>query len=632
MAITPSSYVDLDLHIFARQGDRYRVDLSISSPKYGPISGTLEDSELYVDGERRRWMPSDSPEKEGERLFAWLFADQELRDHWIQVRGRHPQRRVRLLIDPDAPEMHAIPWELLRDASESGNVQVLGATVATPFSRYLAGGWEPAHPVRSLPLKILVAIANPEGLKCYQVEPVDFEREWSNVQAGTAALASAKALELVPVPPPVTLGRIEAELKKGYHVLHLVAHGKYPQKPASGQDQASLFLADENNDVKRVTETELAGMLGRQIAHAEATGKPDLRLVFLASCETAKRSDADAFRGMAPRLVQGSLPAVLAMQDAVEMEAAREFSRVFYRQLLSHGQVDLACNEARSALLTGGFQGAYIPVLFSRLPGNVLLDPSILRKPWRPLEFEPEVIYVRSGKFFMGGSPHDPHVKDWETQADWIDLAAFCIGKYPVTNGQYWAFVKASGHDAPQVNWAGRRPRKTKLDHPVVGVSWYDACAYCAWLSEQTGRRYRLPSEAEWEKAARGMDDQRIYPWGDTWQPDRCNHDQDETTDVGAFGPQSPFGCYDMVGNAREWTTTIWGGNSHEAHSDFPYPWKRDGRDTLGQDPQLDTRYRICRGGSYAEGSPRLRCSERDWYSPDAGNRKTGFRVVMEIG
>ncbi len=166
----------------------------------------------------------------------------------------------------------------------------------------------------------------------------------------------------------------------------------------------------------------------------------------------------------------------------------------------------------------------------------------------------------------------------------------------------------------------------------MVEVSWHDACAYCAWLSERTGRRYRLPSEAEWEKAARGMDDQRIYPWGDAWQADRCNHDRGETTEVGAYPPQSPLGCCDMVGNAREWTTTIWGDNSHEAHSDYPYPWKRDGRDPLGQGPQRDTRYRICRGGSYAEDPPRLRCSERDWVSPETRSPRTGFRVVMEIG
>jgi iron(II)-dependent oxidoreductase len=255
-----------------------------------------------------------------------------------------------------------------------------------------------------------------------------------------------------------------------------------------------------------------------------------------------------------------------------------------------------------------------------------------LLKSWRPLEFEPEGICIPSGTFYMGGSPHDPHAEDWELPGSRIDLAAFCIGKYPVTNRQYGAFVQASGHEAPRVNWAGRRPRKQKLDHPVVEVSWHDACAYCVWLSERTGRRYRLPSEAQWEKAARGTDDPRIYPWGDEWQAERCNHDRGETTEVGVFPPQSPLGCYDMVGNVREWTTTIWGDHSHEAHSDYPYPWRDDGRDRLDPDSPLDTRYRICRGGSYGQDPPRLRCSERDWVSPEIRGRKTGFRVVVEIG
>ncbi|MCB0086965.1 MAG: CHAT domain-containing protein, partial [Caldilineaceae bacterium] len=111
----------------------------------------------------------------------------------------------------------------------------------------------------------------------------------------------------------------------------------------------------------------------RQLADADIQNDDKLRLVFLASCQTAARSPADAFRGLAPRLVQAGVPAVLAMQDLVPVDTARAFATTFYRQLLQHGQVDLATNEARSHLLTVNLSGASIPALFMRLRDGALL-------------------------------------------------------------------------------------------------------------------------------------------------------------------------------------------------------------------------------------------------------------------
>lgn len=369
-------------------------------------------------------------------------------------------------------------------------------------------------------------------------------------------------------------------------------------------------------------------MISRQ--SVRENGQEMLRLIFLGSCESAQRSAKDAFRGLAPRLmVDAETPAVLAMQETVGMEMTRAFTSVFYRQLLTHGRLDLACNEARSAILTWEHYGAYIPILFSRLEKNQLLEPTLLQPPTPRLPFEPEVIFIRSGKFFMGGSPTDPDQEVGELPAGWLDLPAYCIGKYPVTNLEYYEFVKDAGIKAPQKNWEGYKVAKGKEQYPVAGVSWQDAQRYCRWLSEKTGRNYRLPSEAEWEKAARGMESMRIFPWGDEWQPKRCNADKTQITAKAEFEPQTPFGCCDMVGNLREWTSTQWGSQANQ--SDYPYPWQTDGRDTVAEDLDTESAYRICRGGTYLSDRRMLRCSAREWVAPDIRLPSNGFRVVMAI-
>lgn len=158
-------------------------------------------------------------------------------------------------------------------------------------------------------------------------------------------------------------------------------------------------------------------------------------------------------------------------------------------------------------------------------------------------------------------------------------LPAFRITRTPVTNEQYAAFVAATGYRAPDVDratwqgyglihpyartrrhaWVGGRPPDGRGDHPVVLVSHADARAYADWLSEVTGLRWRLPTERQWEKAARGPDGRR-FPWGDVWDPSRLNsHDQGpfDTTPVGSHpAGASPYGLLDGAGQVYEWTAT----------------------------------------------------------------------------
>jgi len=118
----------------------------------------------------------------------------------------------------------------------------------------------------------------------------------------------------------------------------------------------------------------------------------------------------------------------------------------------------------------------------------------------------------------MGCQPGDG-VPMHETPAHEVDLPAYRIGRYPVTNRQYAAFIKRQHRqEEPEkkFGWLLREPPVRQGEHPVVGISWHDAQAYCDWLCRETGRHYRLPTEAEWEKAARGPKGWR-YPWGDTW-------------------------------------------------------------------------------------------------------------------
>jgi formylglycine-generating enzyme required for sulfatase activity len=262
--------------------------------------------------------------------------------------------------------------------------------------------------------------------------------------------------------------------------------------------------------------------------------------------------------------------------------------------------------------------------------------------PVARLPFEPQMVSVPGGPFLMGTGEAQVEAMlarfDWAREfkeKGWFDreqpqhevtLRAFEVGRYPVTNVEYAAFVEATPHAAPR-HWRDGRLPEELADHPVVYVTWHDALAYVAWLRERTGKPYRLPTEAEWEKAARG-DDGRLWPRGNDWDPARANCRPDgpgTTTPVGQYSPagDSPYGAADMAGNVWEWCRSLWGDDPGKPSFGYPYH-ADDGREDLERGG-----LRILRGGSWRNDNPGvLRCAFRYRRYPDDRHDAVGFRIA----
>ena len=242
--------------------------------------------------------------------------------------------------------------------------------------------------------------------------------------------------------------------------------------------------------------------------------------------------------------------------------------------------------------------------------------------------FEPKTIYIAKGPFQMG-SPAGEGIPSHETPQHPVDLPAYRIGKYPITNSQYEEFIAQTRTKVtPIMGWDGQRAPERLKNHPVTGVTWYEARNYCEWLSKATGREYSLPNEAQWEKACRGGDN-CLYPWGDEFDPSRCNSGKQQLAPVDAYPAQNEYECFDLVGNIRQWTITLWG--ETPSTPDFKYPWANDGRDNLNANSQIR---RIVRGSSFTEEAQQARCSARSGQFPENAGLlgiRHGFRVVMKV-
>lgn len=264
---------------------------------------------------------------------------------------------------------------------------------------------------------------------------------------------------------------------------------------------------------------------------------------------------------------------------------------------------------------------------------------------------EPQLVCIPNASYPIGTTDeqaqlqagHSPEAEKWlergyfgrEQPAFMVNVASFEMARFTVTVAEYQLFLADSGYGLrdywTDAGWQwikkmGRKhpalwndPRWTAdTCLPVVGVSWYEALAYTRWLAARSGRPYRLPSEVEWEVAARGLDG-RLYPWGNDFDVSRCNCRAlriGRPLAPGAFSPagDSPFGLSDMAGNVSEWTQSLF----------RPYPvWPDDGRD----DPQSSGQ-RVIRGGSWFSPEIRTRAAARGYNDADFSDDDVGFRLA----
>ncbi|MCI0477725.1 MAG: formylglycine-generating enzyme family protein [Anaerolineales bacterium] len=296
-----------------------------------------------------------------------------------------------------------------------------------------------------------------------------------------------------------------------------------------------------------------------------------------------------------------------------------------------------------------------------------------------------DFVEIPRGILIMG----DKRLRDAAPQHR-VEINAFAIGKYPATNAEYAEFVNARGYETEAywtaMGWKWLRgrlgqalapgfwhePRLNQARYPVVGVSWYEAVAFCNWMSEtskqgnretgkqgnkgkegnrsnefirlaegtkgtgkqvdkETGRqfKYRLPSEAEWEYAARGAENARNFSWGEKFERGRANTAEagfGGTTPVTHFpAGASPFGAWDMGGNVFEWTLSKWGVNWQELV--YPYPYRaNDGREDLE-----GSGARVMRGGSWFNPYQEALCAYRSRYLAGSRGSSIGFRVARVL-
>lgn len=244
-----------------------------------------------------------------------------------------------------------------------------------------------------------------------------------------------------------------------------------------------------------------------------------------------------------------------------------------------------------------------------------------------------EMVKIPAGEFYMGSNEG---AQDNERPAHRIHLDTYWIDRYPVTCEQYREFIAAGGYQNRRWwseegwQWLQSHPVAQPLywwnspdwdQHPVCGVSWYEAQAYARFVGK------RLPTEAEWEKAAswdKAAGCKHSYPWGEVPPSAKtCNHDTlvGHTTPANAYpAGQSAYGCYDMLGNVWEWTASWFDG--YEGFQRYPYRGYSQ--------VYFDNQHRVLRGGSWATRPWALRASWRNWYYPSVRQILAGFRCVSE--
>jgi formylglycine-generating enzyme required for sulfatase activity len=609
-------YRDFDLKIIRLSPGQFRAEGRAPDGATGVVEFPQPLSELELEnfilrigrtrtGLRKINSPQmEAAEKFGRKLFDAVFVG-ELRDCFtaaVDALERDEENGLRLRLRlTDAPELASLPWEYLYYRKH-----FIVLSRETPLVRSLDVPRSVRPLVVTPPLRFVGMVSDPKDSRYAHL---DVEKEKANINNALRDLV-ANGLFKVEWLHTATLAELQRRLrqKDPVHIFHFIGHGGWDEAKEDGL----LVFHDDYGDGYKVGASHLATIL---------SDHPSLRLVTLNACEGARLSPTDPFAGVAATLVGRNVPAVLAMQFEITDRAAIQLSQMFYESLADGLPVEGALAEARKAIFASGNDVEWgTPVLYLRAKEGLLFDVKPTRTPIDSDRLQAAHIKAKQEEWLKAQSPPPAATEKTKEAAQpgasdalWVTipageflfgdkkekrtLPAFQIMRYPVTNAQYAEFVTATGH-RPPVYWRDGLVPAEQANHPVTNVNWHDAQDYCAWAN------VRLPTEEEWEKAARGTDG-RDYPWGNDW-PDatRCNFNYyvGGTTPVGKYSPHgdSPYGCADMAGNVWEWTTT--------------------------RQPNKAT-FVLC-GGSWNFAADLIRTTTRFWFLPHTTGSGVGFRCV----
>ncbi len=603
-------YLDLDL-LIEKADRKYRARVLTSPAGQATAEFALPFSDLELEnfllrvGRTRRGVRRvDSPEMKlakefGSRLFNAVFDDEVrgcFRSSLDEATRQGAGLRIRLRLS-NAPQLADVPWEYLYNPALN---RFFSLSVETPIVRYL----ELPEPIQPLaiqpPLKILVMISSPQDYP-----PLDVEREWTKLKDALRDLEERGGVVLERL-DEATLSALQKKLRRRvYHIFHFVGHGGFD---AHAQDGV-LILEDENKRARPVSGQDLGTLLHDQRS---------LRLAVLNACEGTRTSRSDPFAGAAQSLVQQGLPAVIAMQFEITDDAAITLAHEFYGALADGYPTDAALAEARKAIFAQGNDIEWgTPVLYLRAPDGRIFD--VPRTPTKrvaptplptPVPFRivaaasvAAMILLIVAAFFFRQTP-DPQLPPS------VNMVKIPAGQYTIGLGagdsnhvaERKVNVNAFWIDQTEVTFEDYAKFKSvaiasgKEKHPVIGVNWESANAYCKSIAK------RLPGEAEWEVAARGSAAAR-YPWGN--DPNAVTLPSSDTYAVTTQTKNKTLsGIYDMAGNAFEWVDT-------------PY------------DPLVKENLRVLRGGAYGDVRDMAYRLEVD-PSSKSSIQRAGFRCAAD--
>lgn len=638
----------------------------------------------------------------GTALFLAIFKD-DLLTRFRQNREHvPPDARLRVLLHVP-PSLALVPWEMLYDPDRQS---YLSLAPDLSLARYTASGsLQPGQRSAVVgPVRMLVVLASPTAPK---YERLNVQRELTRIKAAFQPMLRDGLVVLDVVEGRSTIEKLRLSLKQPVHIVHFFCHGDLDY---DNSGEGVLVFEDQDGAPELMSASLLRNYIQQQ--------RRNIRLVVVNACLGALPVGDDHFSSIGSALMHGGVPAVVAMQFELTVDAAEEFTRIFYAELADGAPIDAALAQTRLHM-NGKFPARLdwtVPVLFMRTsdlmvfqlglgepdkpspPRNTIPDtqpsPST-QAPSRPADPNEHLIALevagKSGALAeadragLGGMVENPtlsidlrlraaHLASrtgdrragvctdmpawmaafpegvYQLAADLPDarvgLPTFQIARYTVTVWQYRRFITAGGYTTRHYwtanGWKHRHERSLvepddwpnlddlALNRPVVGVCWYEAAAFCVWLTEQ-GRQtgwledhevVRLPSEAEWTVAAT-VNPGAFTPLlealavGSLPAYHTSEYGLGRPAPVGVFiEGQSPCGAVDMAGNVWEWCSTLF----DPALTPLP------GDERLDFAPIAD--HLVVRGGSYGQRSQMVGYLVRARHMPISRDRFKGFRLV----